>query len=341
MLANRGRALLIGGLVAALAGTEVIARIVRTGSSGRAAQAALLAVEKRRVETSVARHDRLAFVAPGAVTWPFPETLLPELRPLIEPETSGGDPWEIAVHRETLRIRPSLAPDAAAPAERRKKPLHKKSYSLKERLAEISPGATARLAKKFLAASALWPPAEATLIAIKDEKVLELHAREKGADWKLIHRYKILAASGGLGPKLLRGDRRVPEGIYSISYLNPNSAYHVSLRVNYPNSFDRQMAAKDGRKDLGGDIMIHGKNLSAGCLAMGDEVAEELFVLVAQVGKPNVKLIIAPTDLRHKSAPASTADAPAWQPQLYAEVAAEMSGYKRPPSTGLLSFFTR
>jgi hypothetical protein len=38
---------------------------------------------------------------------------------------------------------------------------------------------------------------------------------------------------------------------------------------------------KDGRKNLGSNIMIHGKNCSVGCLAMGDEAAEELFVLAA------------------------------------------------------------
>ena len=89
---------------------------------------------------------------------------------------------------------------------------------------------------------------------------------------------------GASGPKIQRGDKQVPEGVYGISYLNPNSAYHLSLGVNYPNAFDREMAAKDGRKNLGGDIMIHGKNVSSGCLAVGDEPAEELFVLAAEVG---------------------------------------------------------
>jgi murein L,D-transpeptidase YafK len=62
----------------------------------------------------------------------------------------------------------------------------------------------------------------------------------------LIHRYPLLAASGVAGPKLRQGDKQVPEGVYGISFLNPNSRYDVSLRVNYPNAFDRQMAAKDG-----------------------------------------------------------------------------------------------
>jgi hypothetical protein len=129
--------------------------------------------------------------------------------------------------------------------------------------------------------------------------------------------------------------------VYRISFLNPNSAYHVSLRVNYPNAFDRKMAAKDGRKDLGGDIMIHGKNLSAGCLAMGDDAAEELFVLAAQTGLPKVKLIIAPTDFRQRGVSGPWPGQPTWLPALYAEVATAMSEFKvKRSSTGLLSLFT-
>ena len=101
-----------------------------------------------------------------------------------------------------------------------------------------------------------------SLVAIKDEKILELYARSADGTWKFVYRYTVLAASGGMGPKLKQGDKQVPEGVYAISLLNPNSRYHVSLRVNYPNAFDREMAAADGRENLGGDIMIHGKAAS-------------------------------------------------------------------------------
>ena len=88
--------------------------------------------------------------------------------------------------------------------------------------------------------------------------------------------------------------------------------------------------------------MIHGKNLSAGCLAVGDEAVEELFVLVAQTGLPNIKLIIAPTDFRERGIPSVEAGRPDWLPQLYSELASAMAEFKAPRgSTGLLSFFTR
>ncbi|HPG89541.1 MAG TPA: L,D-transpeptidase family protein, partial [Hyphomicrobium sp.] len=209
-----------------------------------------------------------------------------------------------------------------------------------ERLAQISPAATDRLTEKFRAAAAPYPPSDIALVAIKDEKMLELHARASGRKWKLIHRYPVTAASGASGPKLRQGDKQVPEGVYGVSFLNPDSKYHVSLRVNYPNAFDREMAAKDGRLNLGGDIMIHGKNVSVGCLAVGDEAAEELFVLASKIGLPNVKVIIAPTDFRRDGLPEAKPGEPGWLPSLYTEVASAMSEFERPPpSMSLLSFF--
>lgn len=209
--------------------------------------------------------------------------------------------------------------------------------AINARLAQFGPAASERIAAKFKGAKAAWPPAEIALVAIKDEKTLELFARQKGGAWTFVHRYPVLAASGGSGPKLRKGDKQVPEGIYGIAFLNPNSRYHVSMRVNYPNEFDRKMAAKDGRRDLGGDIMIHGKRSSAGCLAMGDEVAEELFLLAATIGVGNIKIVIAPTDLRNTGLPSVDQSQPQWLSRLYMEVASAMSEFKAPPNTGTSS----
>jgi len=104
------------------------------------------------------------------------------------------------------------------------------------------------------------------------------------------------------------------------------------MHVSYPNRFDRQMAAKDGRREMGGDIMIHGKASSAGCLAMGDEAAEELFVLAAQAGLDNVKLIIAPADLRNGKLPPAEPGQPEWLPKLYMQIAADLSEFPTPPA---------
>ena len=90
---------------------------------------------------------------------------------------------------------------------------------------------------------------------------------------------------------------------------------------NYPNAFDRRRGAADGRRRLGGDIMIHGRAASIGCLAMGDEVAEDLFVLAADTGLPRISVILAPWDLRRHPAPGRDVPLPAWAPELYASVA--------------------
>ena len=181
--------------------------------------------------------------------------------------------------------------------------------------------------RKFEKAGTAWPPAEVTLVAIKDENVLELHAKKIGAPWQLVHRYPVLRRAA-LQARSSAGDSQVPEGIYRVSALNPNSLFHVSLRLDYPNAFDQAMGVKDRRQDLGSDIMIHGKNASVGCLAMGDEAAEELFVLAYTVGLPKINTIIAPTDFR-KGNPA--APPPAARPGcagLYSDIAREFAAFK-------------
>lgn len=132
---------------------------------------------------------------------------------------------------------------------------------------------------------------DVVLLVLKEEKRLELYVGEK---W--VKGYQVLAASGGAGPKLREGDRQVPEGVYEVESLNPNSRFHLALRVGYPNARDREMGRREGRDKLGGDIMIHGKDVSVGCVAVGDEAIEELFVLVAERGRERVKVVIAPWD---------------------------------------------
>ena len=137
--------------------------------------------------------------------------------------------------------------------------------------------------------------------------------------------YPILGASGTIGPKLVEGDGQVPEGFYKIESLNPNSAFHVALRVNYPNQFDRDKGKLDGRSKLGSDIMIHGNTCSVGCLAMGDEAAEELFVLAADTGIENIRVILSPVDFRQRELPLKIPSAPKWTSELYADLRRELN----------------
>ncbi|MGR8981576.1 MAG: L,D-transpeptidase family protein [Gammaproteobacteria bacterium] len=175
----------------------------------------------------------------------------------------------------------------------------------------------------FAKARVSYPPREVTFIALKQEKKLELWARDSG-EFRFIRDYYILGASGVAGPKLRQGDRQVPEGIYRIAELNPNSHYHLSMKINYPNEFDLFHAGLEGRSNPGSDIFIHGKTASIGCLAVGDEAIEELFVLTAQVGADNVKVVIAPHDPRFYPLEADSEELPEWTTELYLIISREI-----------------
>lgn len=182
--------------------------------------------------------------------------------------------------------------------------------------------ARTRLAPHFRRAGVAYPPKRIALLAFKQERRVALWAGD-AKSWRFIRSYPILAASGRAGPKLRQGDYQVPEGLYRIEWLNPMSSYHLSMKVNYPNDFDRRQAALDGRTRLGGDIFIHGKNVSIGCIALGDPAIEELFTLAADTGPQRIRVIIAPNDLRAGGAPMSEAT-PLWVAGLYRTIAAAL-----------------
>ena len=201
--------------------------------------------------------------------------------------------------------------------------------TVSERLEQYGPGARERLRPYFETARIAYPPAALVIVGLKQEARLEVYASKPGGAQVHVVSYPILAASGAPGPKLRAGDLQVPEGLYRIALLNPNSRFHLSLRVDYPNAFDRRMAAADGRSDLGGDIMIHGNQVSIGCLAMGDPASEELFVLVADTGLEKTRVILAPSDLPRAPPPVGPL-LPAWTAALYREIRAALTPL--PPS---------
>ena len=192
------------------------------------------------------------------------------------------------------------------------------------RLEEYGEIVRKRLLPYFQEAEVPYPPAKIIFVGLKQEKKLEVWTCGTENKFKLVRTYPILAASGKLGPKLKEGDCQVPEGIYRIESLNPNSRFHLSLKLNYPNNFDRRQAATEGRTNPGGDIMIHGSNVSIGCLAMGDEAAEDLFVLAAGVGFDNILVILSPVDLRTAPMPELSYPLPPWTETLYEQIKQEL-----------------
>ena len=204
--------------------------------------------------------------------------------------------------------------------------------TVEQRLQQFGEKARARLKPAFEKAGVQYPPSAVILVGLKAEERLEVYAADEGGAFHYICAYPILAASGHAGPKLREGDLQVPEGIYPIESLNPNSRFHVSLRIGYPNEFDRSKAQLDGRTNLGGDIMIHGSSVSVGCLAMGDRVAEDLFVLAADTGLDNLTAILAPVDFREGRAVAANADLPEWTETLYAQIKTRLVELPLPPA---------
>jgi len=168
-------------------------------------------------------------------------------------------------------------------------------------------------------------PKKLTLIGMKHEQSLEVWGDLRGK-WMHIATYPFTAFSGRLGPKFREGDGQIPEGIYRISYLNPNSKFHLSMRVNYPNRFDKKMAKKEKRTNLGGDIMIHGSNQTIGCIPIGDDRIEELYFLAEKVGIKNIKVILTPVDFRRMEVNIKNDKHP-WLKDLYANLKKEMQPF--------------
>ena len=169
-------------------------------------------------------------------------------------------------------------------------------------------------------------PKKLTLIGLKHEQLLEVWGEYKEKQ-VYIKTYPFTAFSGRLGPKFKEGDRQIPEGIYGIGYLNPNSKYHLSMNINYPNAFDRRMAKKEKRKNLGSAIMIHGKAVTVGCIPIGDEKIEELYFLVEKVGIKNTKVILAPIDFRSREVEIKSNKHP-WLKELYHDIKREMKEFQ-------------
>jgi len=189
-----------------------------------------------------------------------------------------------------------------------------------------------KLKKIFSKAGVHYPPREIALLAFKQERHIELWAKDESQSqkWRYIHTYPLTAFSGHLGPKLREGDKQIPEGIYQLTLLNPFSNMHLSMKVNYPNAFDRQHATAERRRRLGDHIYIHGKALSVGCLAVGDKAMNELFLLTHRVGLDHVQLIIAPYDLRRTQPNYTHLSEPRWLPTLYQTIKLALNHFPLP-----------
>jgi murein L,D-transpeptidase YafK len=130
---------------------------------------------------------------------------------------------------------------------------------------------------RLLEARGVHTLAEAFIRVFKREQLLEVWARDAHAErFVLIQTYPVCGTSGELGPKREQGDAQIPEGFYTVDLFNPNSQFHLSLRVDYPNAVDR---ARSSARRLGGDIYIHGGCATVGCVPVTDAWVEQVYLI--------------------------------------------------------------
>lgn len=147
-----------------------------------------------------------------------------------------------------------------------------------------------------------YPPAKILLIAFKQEKFLQLWAQANtGQYFVYIKEYNFTDFSGTLGPKRRQGDLQIPEGFYYIDDFNPYSNFHLSLSINYPNRADSILGIKN---NLGGEIRIHGSNVTIGCIPIGNQAIEELYITCVDVksqGQEKIPVYIFPCQMNQNN----------------------------------------
>ena len=134
----------------------------------------------------------------------------------------------------------------------------------------------------------------------KEERELEIWQENTAGKYELYKAYDICMYSGGLGPKKKEGDKKTPEGFYSTekSSLNPNSSYHLSFNIGYPNEYDKAHGY------TGSLIMIHGDCVSIGCFAMTDPYIEEIYTIVEKAltsGQKKIYIHVFPFKMTTKN----------------------------------------
>ncbi len=134
----------------------------------------------------------------------------------------------------------------------------------------LSPETVALIGQK-----GMQPGAPIFIRIFKEESELEVWKMRDDSRYYHFKTYPICNWSGELGPKIREGDKQAPEGFYTVSQsqLNPNSKYYLAFNLGFPNAYDRA----HGR--TGQALMVHGDCKSAGCYAMTDALAEEIYAL--------------------------------------------------------------
>ena len=167
----------------------------------------------------------------------------------------------------------------------------------------------------FASAGLSYPPTRLFIRAFKREREMELWSAPELGGYRLVATYQIAGTSGGPGPKRREGDGQTPEGFYQIDRYNPKSNFHLSMGLNYPNGSDRILS--DPVKP-GYDIFIHGRASSIGCMAVGDDRVEELFIAAVDALERPVPVHVFPARMNSEDWESWRDEHAAGRPELLA-----------------------
>jgi murein L,D-transpeptidase YafK len=135
-------------------------------------------------------------------------------------------------------------------------------------------------------------PAHADKVIVKkSQRRLELHN-----NGRVIREYRIALGGSPDGHKFREGDQRTPIGDYMLNWRNPNSNFHKSIHISYPNERDKFVSKQLGYSNPGGMIMIHGlpnyvrsealreqyagRDWTQGCIAVQNHEMDEIWQMV-------------------------------------------------------------
>lgn len=133
--------------------------------------------------------------------------------------------------------------------------------------------------------------------AFKVERKVEAWVKTADNSYKLLTTFPFCTTSGKLGPKRKEGDLQIPEGVYTLNHFNPQSNFHLSLGVSYPNASDKILSDK---KRPGGAIYIHGACVTIGCIPITDDKIKELYIIAVEArnnGQKDIPIHIFPSRL--------------------------------------------
>jgi murein L,D-transpeptidase YafK len=119
------------------------------------------------------------------------------------------------------------------------------------------------------------------VVVMKASRVLYLYS-----DGEMVDQFPIALGKNPAGTKRQRGDNKTPEGLYRLDWRNPDSIFHRSIHVSYPNANDRAASSRLG-VDPGDLIMIHGQpdyddreregDWTNGCIAVSNDAIDEIW----------------------------------------------------------------